>query len=85
MLTFNSTHVAMEFENILKNQCSVIVMPTLREITTGCGISIKIKEQEYEKALSAISSSKIPDSAEYSIYSIEGLGKNKVIKQVKSI
>ena len=82
LLTFDSTHNAMEFENILKDECSIIVMPTLREITTGCGISIKIKEQEYKKALSKISSTKSLNSASYKVFFIEGLGKNKSITPI---
>lgn len=82
LLTFDSTHDAMEFEDFLKKDFSIIVMPTLREITTGCGISIKIKEQEYEKALSKISLMKNIDSAKYKVYYVEGLGKNKIIKPI---
>lgn len=82
LLTFDSTHDAMEFEDLLKDEFSIIVMPTLREITTGCGISIKVKEQEYEKALSKISSSKISNSAKFKVYLVEGLGKNKTIKSI---
>lgn len=42
LLTFQSTHQFMVAEKILKDQFEMTIIPTLREISTGCGIAIKL-------------------------------------------
>ncbi|WKY46862.1 DUF3343 domain-containing protein [Eubacteriaceae bacterium ES3] len=50
LLTFDGTHRFMMAESILKDEFEIIVIPTLREISAGCGISIKIDESLAEAA-----------------------------------
>lgn len=43
VITFDSTHAAMEAEKrLLKSGANVHVIPTPRQITANCGLSIKI-------------------------------------------
>ncbi|MEN6350274.1 MAG: DUF3343 domain-containing protein [Syntrophomonas sp.] len=43
LITFNSTSQALKAEKILKEfQAKFIIIPTLREISTSCGLSIKV-------------------------------------------
>ena len=47
MLSFDSTHAAMRAEQYLKEYVSVCAMPTLRAVSAGCGISLRVEEDEY--------------------------------------
>lgn len=43
VITFDSTHAAMDAEKrLLKTEAKVHVIPTPRQITANCGLSIKI-------------------------------------------
>lgn len=53
LFTFRSTHSAMEAQKLLKN-CRPIIMPTLRSISSTCGISIRIEESFLQQAKSLI-------------------------------
>lgn len=75
LFTFKSTFEAMKCEKILEKTMSVLTVPTLREITVSCGISLKISETNYKKALKIIQENEINAS----IYEIYGIGKNKTI------
>lgn len=44
LFTFRSTHSAIEAQKVLKD-CKPIIMPTLRAISSTCGISIRIEEE----------------------------------------
>ena len=44
LLAFANTHAAMTAEGILKGLFEIRIIPTLREISAGCGISISIIE-----------------------------------------
>jgi hypothetical protein len=55
VFTFVSTSQALKAEKVLKeNDSEFIIMPTLREISSSCGLSIKITPEhldEYKKTL----------------------------------
>lgn len=46
LLAFDSTHAAMAAERSLKTRLPVTVMPTLRQITAACGISLRIEDRD---------------------------------------
>lgn len=50
LITFDGTHRFMMAESVLKNEFDIIVIPTLREISAGCGISIKMDQKFSEAA-----------------------------------
>ncbi|MDO4732075.1 MAG: DUF3343 domain-containing protein [Bacillota bacterium] len=47
MLSFNSTHDAIQAEKILEAHFPVQVIPTLRSVSESCGISLRVEEEEY--------------------------------------
>ena len=50
LFTFANTHSAIEAQKILDKSVPFIIMPTLREISKSCGISIKVSEENYASA-----------------------------------
>ncbi len=47
VITFRSTHHAMKTEKALKNaNLDIKMIPTPREITASCGLSIKFKDED---------------------------------------
>jgi hypothetical protein len=46
--TFDSTHYALRFEKVLKqNEIGLIVMPVPREISASCGLAVKFSQQDF--------------------------------------
>lgn len=76
LFTFHSTHSAMEAQKLLKD-CRPIIMPTLRSISSTCGISIRIEEANLLQAKSIIC--KEPSmSGMVILYRIERVGKEDI-------
>lgn len=50
LFTFHSTHDAIASKQYLEKRLSILIMPTLREISNSCGISIRVKEEDFEEA-----------------------------------
>lgn len=48
LITFSSTHTAMAMQKHLEGKLRFHVMPTLREISASCGISLKIESIPYD-------------------------------------
>ncbi len=49
LFTFASTSQALKAEKVLKNsEAEFLVMPTLREISTSCGLAVKIAPEHLE-------------------------------------
>ena len=44
MLTFQNTHDAMGAEKLLAGHLPVCTMPTLRQVSASCGISLRMEE-----------------------------------------
>lgn len=42
LITFSNTHTAIATQKFLTGKLDFVVMPTLREISNSCGISLKI-------------------------------------------
>lgn len=56
LFAFNSTHFAISAENYLSKSIPVTIMPTLRKITSSCGISLRIEPENYSEAVNLINS-----------------------------
>ncbi|QGT99250.1 hypothetical protein SYNTR_0657 [Candidatus Syntrophocurvum alkaliphilum] len=75
LITFTSTSHALKAEKVLKkNDAEFVVMPTLREISTSCGLSIKIPPNNYDEYQDILVENKV--SIE-DIYLIEKISKKK--------
>lgn len=76
IIAFDSTHHAMSAEKSLKNiNLPVQVIPVPKEITLGCGLSLKINEQHISQALENLLENK-NISFKCFIVEKEGLKKN---------
>lgn len=49
LITFSNTHTAIAAQKYLEGKLIFHVMPTLREISNSCGISLKIDFFSYEE------------------------------------
>ncbi|MEN6324811.1 MAG: DUF3343 domain-containing protein [Syntrophomonas sp.] len=49
LFTFASTSQALKAEKVLKtNEAEFLIMPTLREISASCGLSVKIAPENFK-------------------------------------
>ena len=53
LFTFDSTHAAMAAGRALK-PLGAVMMPTLREISVSCGISLRLRPEDGEAALARL-------------------------------
>lgn len=69
VLTFGSTSHAIKAEAMLKKiQAEFIMMPTLREISTSCGLSVKINPTNVDEYHENLINNKV---AVESVYHVE--------------
>lgn len=69
LITFSNTHTAIAVQKFLKDKLPFFVMPTLREISSSCGISLKITEASLEEIMALLHSFE-SDASMYTIYFI---------------
>lgn len=80
VITFVSTNYAMQTEAILKTELiKNQIIPTPREITLSCGLSIMTPMENYEKIISLIKGNKINNKA---LFKMKGLGAGKIIEEI---
>lgn len=73
LITFESTNYAMQAESQLKKaNASFQVIPTPREITLSCGLSIRIPENYIKIVKDMIKSGKIKIKELYEVKNLEG-------------
>ena len=53
VISFENTHYAMTAQKILREKYAITVIPTLREVSQSCGISVMLPEMSQEEAVSA--------------------------------
>ena len=79
VFTFISTSHALKAEKVLKEkQLEFIIMPTLREISSSCGLSIKIFPDNLETYREILVEQKVTVEGVYRIKKVKG--KNQVVK-----
>lgn len=54
LITFESTHRAIHIERKLKGKIEIDMIPTPREISASCGLSIKFSEQDLDTVKSIL-------------------------------
>lgn len=54
IIAFDSTHYAINTEKKLMGAAPMMMVPTPREISVSCGLSIKIRDQDLESILEAL-------------------------------
>ncbi|WP_461204812.1 DUF3343 domain-containing protein [Clostridium sp. DL1XJH146] len=66
VVSFDSTSHAIKTEKLLQKYFKIAVIPTPREITRNCGLSIKIFSLDIEEIINVLKEVKIP----YGLYSL---------------
>jgi len=79
VIVFDSTHHAIQAEKRLKEKFQIETIPTPREITASCGLSIKFQTAQF---VSMIEELKRDEEDEFKVFKIEKLGNSKKIIQV---
>lgn len=69
LITFANTHTAISVQNFLRGKVPFIVMPTLREISNSCGISLKVETVDFS-TISTQMQLYFPQSTMYKIYEV---------------
>lgn len=64
LFTFRSTHAAIRAQALLSS-VRFIVMPTLRQISASCGISLRVAPEQLPAAQAALSTLDTPVSLYY--------------------
>lgn len=80
LFAFKSPHGAIKSEVLLK-ELSPKIVPTLREISTSCGMSVKLKTEHRDRALGIIEAEGL---RRWGLYSIKAEGKNISADLIKS-
>lgn len=79
VISFESTHDAMQMEKRLKKKFQLEMIPTPRSITASCGLSLKINLGLWEDVIKTLESSGL-DSDMFRIYRFQKNGqRDKVI------
>jgi hypothetical protein len=82
IITFDSTNFAMQTESVLKDfGIKHQIIPTPREITLSCGLSIRTSVENLGKVRELIDEGKITIKK---IYKASGVGANRTIKEIGS-
>lgn len=79
LFTFVSTSHALKAEKILKKQSTEFIMiPTLREISSSCGLSIKIAPEYLEEYRAVLHDNNVTVEQIYHVQNNDG--KNLIVK-----
>ena len=74
VISFDSTHHAIKGEKLLKeSNINVKMMPTPREITASCGLSIRFENEDFEKIEDIIKDSELSIKGIYEMKRVEGV------------
>lgn len=69
VITFANTHSAITTQSHLESLAKVSIMPTLREISAGCGISIRFLPEELEPVMAGLKIQGL-DNQMFTVYQI---------------
>ncbi|NLW92345.1 MAG: DUF3343 domain-containing protein [Syntrophomonadaceae bacterium] len=68
VLTFNTTSNALKAERVLKDaNAEFIIMPTLREISSSCGLSVKTPPENLQFVLDILARQGVPVEGMYHV------------------
>ncbi|MGI6728472.1 MAG: DUF3343 domain-containing protein [Anaerovoracaceae bacterium] len=67
VISFSNTHGAIATEKYLKEEFKIVIMPTPREISRGCGIGIKFATEDYNSIIKKLDTFSLKKEL-YSIY-----------------
>ncbi|NLO20798.1 MAG: DUF3343 domain-containing protein [Syntrophomonadaceae bacterium] len=80
IITFASTSYALKAEKVMKGLGKIfMIIPTPREISTSCGLAIKLEPEGLKEFLQILAVEKVPVQG---VYRIEEEGKNKILHPI---
>jgi len=79
VVTFDSTHKAIKTEKITKEKLDVELIPTPREISASCGLSLKFKEEHIDQLMYLL---KETDKDGMVIYHVERVTEGKLVTPI---
>ncbi|KPU42936.1 hypothetical protein OXPF_37050 [Oxobacter pfennigii] len=80
-ITFDSTNFALQAEDYLKkNNFSVTIIPTPREVTQSCGLSIRLNSAGIDEVKEIIGTQKIKIKSIYFLKKENGFKKIEEVK-----
>ncbi len=82
VIAFESTHHAIMVEKRLKKEFEIDTIPTPREISASCGLSIKFSIEDFNNIVNKINEINIKKELMV-IYSIEKTKEEKIVKKIK--
>lgn len=71
LITFSNTHTAIAAQKYLEGNLTYQVMPTLREISNSCGISLKVTTASCKEIMTCMKQCPI-EKGMYKIYMVKG-------------
>lgn len=78
VIVFDSTHHAIQTEKRLKNKFQIETIPTPREITASCGLSIKFSTVQFPEVIEELDG----EDGFYKVFKIEKRSSSKHVTQV---
>lgn len=78
VISFESTHHAIQTEKRLKSKFHIETIPTPREISASCGLSIKFSPEIFSEVIKAIGQGQ----EKVDVFKIKKRGKNKTVIQI---
>ena len=78
VIAFESTHHALKVESSLKNKFEIETIPTPREISASCGLSIKFLDNIFGDIVSYIED----DIKNLNIYKVKKIGRTKEVHPI---
>lgn len=81
VLTFAATSHALKAEKVLKKlEADFLIIPTLREISTSCGLSVKLSPANLDRYFADLINNRV---AVEGIYQVKKEGKKNWIKKLE--
>lgn len=82
LFTFSSTSQALKAEKVLKSfQADFLLIPTLREISASCGLSVRFAPENLEHYFHELLENEVSIEG---VYHVEKEGKKKQIQKIES-
>lgn len=79
VIVFDSTHHAIQTEKLLKEKYKIETIPTPREITASCGLSIKFNTEQLDSIVQELS--KGPEE-KFKVFKVEKQGTRRSIEKI---
>lgn len=80
LLTFATTSYALKAERILKEaEADFMMIPTLREISSSCGLSVKLLPNQLDNYASELKKAQVPIE---SVYRVQKNGHRNTVEEL---